>query len=272
MSLVSLALRTVTTRALRGATYAVNRVYDSMVDPETLIRDEVTPAIVVAVDGSDTQVTGRDILGANAQVQLTIDLVVATKVAVPRGQGEDGEPVEMLAIAHTDAGMETTLDFMVRQIHRALLAHQSPWSTLWSKIVTSISKIQVDRGASAEDGARFATRQIILTLNTLAEPSFGPAVGVWREIIDAMTADPQLAAIAKLLEGEIETPDLNRWQRAVADLGLRDGYSVGGEALLEAPEQELTGVTIEFPGGSLDVNEQSIEDALGPDPNETEAP
>lgn len=265
MSLVSILLRVSTVRSLRGATFAGDRVHDSMIDPASLLDQEAEPFIVVAVDSSDMQPTGRDLLGASGQTQLTLDMAVASRVRVPREKGgEDDEP-DHIAIPHTDAGMEITLDLMLRQIHRSLLADPGPWPALWRTLVTNVEKLSVDRGASSKDGVRFATRQVIFTLGTIAEPSFGPMTTAWADAIRLMRDDPALGGIAELMEREIEIPSLDGWARAVADLGLRDRYSLGGEALLEAPPEPVREIIAEGDGRVMGVDEQTIEDALGPD-------
>lgn len=269
MSLVSLVLRIATVHALRGATFADDRVRDSMINPAELIGKEAEPFIIVAVDSAQASVTGRDLLGANGQTQLTLDFAVAARVKVEKAA--EGEEPEEVVIPHTDAGMEITLDLMVRQLHRVILASQSPWAALWRALVTSIEKITIDRGAAADQGIRYATRQIILTLNTLAEPSFGPVVGVWENAIALLRTNPNLIDIAKLVESEIETPELHDWQRAMADLGLRSSYSLSGEALLEPPPQPITGANIITDQGVWGMDAEAIEDALGPE-TETEEP
>lgn len=271
MSLVPLILRIATVHALRGATFADGRVHDSMIDAADLVSKNAEPFIVVAVDSSEGAPTGRDLLGVNGSVQLTLDLAVATRVVVvkpkPPGEeeGEEDETEEHVVIPHTDAGMEITLDLMTRQMARVFVGSQDPWAALWRRIVTKIEKVQADRGASAEDGVRYASRQIILTLNTLAEPSFGPAEDFWRDALALMRTEPPLLPIADLMEAEIESAQILGWRRAMGDLGLGDSYSLGGEPLLEDPPEAVTGISIDdLPG----VDAQTIEDALGPDPEE----
>ena len=270
MSLVSLILRIATVQALRNATFAGGNVHDSKIDPETLVGGAAEPFIIVAIDSADSAPTGRDLLCASGTAQLTLDLAVASRVKVET-EGEGDEP-DLIVIPHADGGMEITLDLMVRQLHRVLCASQGPWPTLWRRIVTKIEKVQADRGASAEDGVRYATRQIILTLNTIAEPSFCAPVGVWADALGLMRDEPLLRDIAKLLEVEIETPELSGWERAVADLGLGGSYSLGGEALLETPPQTVTDIDVQFDSAVWGINEQAIEDALGPEPDQTEQP
>lgn len=267
MSLVSLALRVATVRVLRDATYAGSRVHDSTIDPVSFLETEPEPFIIVAVDSYEGQPTGRDLLGTPKSITLLLDMAVGSKMKVRReatGEDDDEPVVENIAIPHTDEGLEVTLDLMARQVHRALLTSASPWAHVWRTLAPKIEKVQSDRGAGNDNGVRFATRQVTLTVSVMHEPSFGKPEGIWTTILDLMNAEPELKLIAELLEAEIATPNLEGWQRAIADLGLRDGYSLGGEPLLEGPPQPVTGATVETNGGSWLINEQTIEEALGP--------
>lgn len=269
MSLVSLALRIATVRLLRGATFANARVHDSMIDPASLLDEDAEPFIVVAVDSDEKEPTGRDLLGASRTTLLVLDMAVASKVTVP--QPTEGEPEHVIGIPHTDAGMEVVLDFMMRQVERALLTSANPWSKVWRTLAPKITKVQSDRGAATDKGVRFAARQVVLTLETMAEPSFAAPEGVWGQILSLMREDEKLADLADLLEQEISTPDLEGWARGMADLGLLTDFSLGGDPdpLLPPPPQPVTGATIQFDGGEWTEDADTIDDALGPNPDQT---
>ncbi|MBI1649872.1 hypothetical protein [Hyphomicrobium sulfonivorans] len=265
MNLVGFALRIATVELLRNATLAGDRVRDSMIDPANLLTQDAQPFIVVAIDQSEITPTGRDILGANRTISLTMDVALAGKVSIPAG--DDG-PQDDVVIPHTDAGMELVLDLIGRQIDRALLAN-GPWAKIWRRFAPAIKKVQVDRGASAENGIRYATRQIIFTLQAIAEPSFGEPEGVWTEFLALMRADAKLARIADLIETEIGSPTLDGWAKAQADLGLNSQFSFGNGTvpLTDAPAPPVTSVDVQFPGGGWSADAESIDDALGPEPS-----
>lgn len=218
MSLVTLALRIATVKALRGATYAGERVYDSAMDPidVTVEQAQALPVVVVYTDDDEPDIHGKDLMGAPRNISLVIETVVASKVEASDGQ-------DTVVIPHTDAGLEATLAFMGRQVSRALLAQDSDWSRLWRDLVTDIPKCTIRRGAGSEKGARFAARQIVYTVDTLAEPYFGQELeddDYWSRFLTAMEADTDLAPMAGIMRAEIEDPALNPAQQAAASLGI----------------------------------------------------
>lgn len=267
MSLVSFALRIATARVLRNATYAGPRVYDSMISPADLLHKEADAFIVVAVDSAERIPEGRDLLGAACSLELTLDAAVASRVTVKTKDGEEDEQ-EFVSIPHTDGGMEVTLDLMMRQTMRALLTSTSPWAVLWRTLVTKISKVQIDRGASAEKGVRFAARQTVMTLDVIAEPSFGEPEGVWADLLALMRDDAEFADLADILELEIASPALDEWARGMADLGLNSPYSLGGGPLVDPPPQPISGITVRSDGPPMQIDEQTATDALGPAPSD----
>jgi hypothetical protein len=250
MSLVALALRLATVRALRGATLAADRVYDSKIDPiDHDAVNEANPIIIVATDDDDREVEGRDLLGARRKLDLVIELAVAAKTEVQTGEATQRSVV----VLDADAGFEIVLNLMGRQVDRALLAGASPWSDLWRSVTAKVVKYESRRGAGVvKEGQRFAAHQLILQVDTIAEPSFGPVApgSVWDRILTAMRTDASLMQIADLLQMEITTPTLADWRKAAADLGLRDvgAMSIGlGPAIenppLTEPSEPLVEVT-----------------------------
>lgn len=228
MSLVAFALRLITVKALRGATYAGARVYDSAMDPiDVAITEDRSPVVIVYTDEDEHHIDGKDIMGATRRLELVIETAVASRVEI------DGEPA--VVIPHTDAGMEAVLGFMGRQVMRALLAGPAPWSELWRQAVTKIERMTVRRGASAEKGIRFAARQMVVTCDTLAEPYFGAHVeagGFWARLLAAMEADTEMQELARVLRSEIEAPNLTAQVAAAAALGITldvaGGLGLGG--------------------------------------------
>jgi len=268
MSLVATAIRFATVRALRDATLAEDRVWDSAIDPiDQTIQAEARPIITVSTDDSEGEIEGRDLLGANPMLALTIEMAVAQKVTIDVG---DGEPATEIVVPHTDAGLELTINLMARQVTRALLVGNE-WSDLWRLFIGGIDKMTTRRGASAEKGVRFAARQIVLHVVPLAEPSFGPIEpgGPWGKLLALMRADSELAHLADLIQTEIETPYLPSWRRAAVDLGLRDlgSLSIGigpavGQPAADEPTPPLSAASVTFPGGEWVGSEERINDAL----------
>lgn len=246
MSLVRLALRLCAVKALAGRTYAEDRVLDSsIVGLDSAIRGNPRPVIVVYTDSDDLSITGLDLWapasGARAMVFL---LAVASSLATAEGDVEFFYPP-------TDAATEFQLDMMERAVAMALLDPRTsaPWADLWRRFAVTARRWRSDRGASTEAGVRFAARQIVVDLDTLAEPIPGQAGmtgagAVWTDFLAAVEADPDpafaamAAPIARLVAGD----DLTERERDQMSLGLTYagryalGHPVPGEGLDPADE------------------------------------
>lgn len=217
MSLARLAMRIAAARALRGATLAEGRVYDSAILPiDETIAEERQPILIVTTDDHELEVTGRDLFHGNVSCDLVIEAAIAARVEVV---GEES----MITIPHTDEGMELALDLMEHQVMAALTRERNPWSRVWMKLVPRISRRLSRRGASVEKGVRFAARQIVLTCDLIEAPTDGAAVGegtTWADFLSVMAADTDLAPIAQMLRSEIEGTPLADWRRAANMLGI----------------------------------------------------
>ncbi len=276
MSLVALAARIATVRALSGATLAGSRVYDSAIDPiDQTITEDRAPVLVIITEDDEATPEGRDILNASRQMELVIEVAVASRVAVPNPEAEEDE-IQVIEIPHTDAGLEITINLICRQVMRTLLSDQGPWATLWRRIVLAPSKIQSRRGAGSEKGVRFAARQLTITTETLSEPPTGAvATGFWADFLAALEGDAQVSGLAPVIRAEIEGPPLPDWRRFLADLGANPvtaramGFGPGGiipEGVETAPAIDT--MTIASDGfAPLPMDAESIEAGLEPDPN-----
>lgn len=221
MSLARLAMRIAAARALRGATLAENRVFDSAVDPiDQTVAETRAPMLVVYTDDHDAEITGRDLFHANISCSLVIEAAIASRVVVAQGDGDDEVSI---AIPHTDEGMELVLDMMEHQIVAALTRERTDWSRVWMRLVPKITRRLSRRGASAENGVRFAARQIILTCDLIEAPTDGAPVlpgSAWADFLAVMEADEALSPIADLLRTTIEGQPLADWRRAANMLGI----------------------------------------------------
>jgi hypothetical protein len=220
MSLARLAMRIAAARCLRGATLAEARVYDSAIAPiDQTVAEERQPILIVTTDDHEMEVTGRDLFHGNVSCDLVIEAAIAARVEFQAG--EDGET--MIAIPHTDEGMELALDMMEHQVMEALTRERCDWSRVWMKLVPRISRRLSRRGASVEKGVRFAARQIVLTCDLIEPPTNGAAIGdgtAWADLLSAMEEDTDLAPIAQMLRAEIEGAPLADWRRAANMLGI----------------------------------------------------
>jgi hypothetical protein len=238
MSISRLALRIVTARALAGVTLAGSRVYDSAVEPIDLkVREQRAPFIVVLTDDHDRQVSGRDLRMGTDSVELVLEVAVATTVRAQSGADEE------VIVPHTDEGMEVILDLLGHQITETLMQGQGPWAKLWRDFVMRTPRIMSRRGASVENGLRFAARQMIVTCDTLADPIRGGEMsGPWLRLLYAMEQDEATAGIAALVryavEGDVPlTPEA----LAAATFGLAPETVA---AIGEAPVRDAQGALV----------------------------
>jgi hypothetical protein len=86
MSLVALALRIATVKALAGRTFAEGRVFDSAIAPlDVTVSEERAPLIVVYTDEESAEVSGHDLLVPDRALSLVIHCAVASKVTAAAG-------------------------------------------------------------------------------------------------------------------------------------------------------------------------------------------
>ena len=244
-------MRIAAARALRCATLAEARVYDSAIAPiDETIAEERQPILIVTTDGHEMQVTGRDLFHGTIACDLVIEAAIAARVEV---HGE-GEAESVITIPHTDEGMELALDLMEHQVMAALIRERSPWSRVWMKLVPRISRRLSRRGASVEKGVRFAARQIVLTCDLIEAPADGAAVvegTAWADLLGVMEGDPDLVPVARMLRSEIEGTPLADWRRAANMLGvhLETADAIGLGPVLDFSDDPTIFEEAEITGG-----------------------
>ncbi len=216
MSLSRLAMRIAAARAVKNATLAGARVFDSAIDPIDLtIAENRQPILVVMTDEHEGIPTGRDLFHTDASCDLIIEAAIAARVEI---EGED-----TITIPHTDEGMELVLDMIEHQVIAALTRERTAWSRVWMKLVPRVKRRLSRRGASAENGVRFAARQIVLTCDLIEAPTDGAPVAAgtaWHDVLAVMAADPALSPIADLLRTTIEGEPVADWKRAANILAV----------------------------------------------------
>jgi hypothetical protein len=105
------------------------------------------------------------------------------------------------------------------------------------------------RGASSENGVRFAARQLVLTCDLIDAPAPDaalPATGAWSKVLTLMEADAAMAGIASLIRAEVEGTLVPEWRRAAHALGVplevSDSLGLGaGDAPLVDPVEFIMG-------------------------------
>ncbi|MCA1776048.1 MAG: hypothetical protein LC676_10695 [Loktanella sp.] len=225
MSLSRLGMRIAAARAIRDETMADGRVFDSRIDPLSLTHEDGgQPAIIVTTDDHVSDPHGRDMLGGEHTCDLIVEIVIASQVTVP---GMDGETLVSIDIPHTDEGLEMILDLIEAQTIRALTAERDEWGAIWMLFVPRITQRVSRRGASVENGARFAARQLVLSCDLLSDPvpAAAPANdSAWGRLLAALEADGALAGVAKILRAQIED-DRADWRVAADALGIHEATS-----------------------------------------------
>jgi hypothetical protein len=219
VSIARLILRATTRKALMGRTWAEGRVFDSAItEIDQTVMETRRPLIVVTTDDEEGQVDGRDILGAMRSLDLVIEVAVATFVRT-----EDGGVT--ITLPDTDEGLEVTVDLMCRQVIRALQSATGEWPALWRRLVPAVRTVSQRRGADAKNGIRFAARQIVLTVTSLADPLTLPGEPVDGDVFAAFLAlaetDDEIAPLAQVIRAAL-TDDVPDWRLAQALLGLSD--------------------------------------------------
>ena len=220
-------MRLCTVAALRDRTWAENRIYDSENAPlHQSIKREPTPYIVVYTDDDDREeMEGFDYNGANRALAVIIEFGLACAL-----EPTDGGPT--IRIPATDGAFELALDMIERQIVHALLHDPfSLWGELWRRLASRlVEKTASKRGGSAEGGARWAARQLVLRVDTVADP---PAGVVLRDdhpikaFISEARASNDMRGAADLLDASLATTATSSWRQAQAWLGLTEAAARG---------------------------------------------
>lgn len=230
MSLAVAALRLCAVKALDSVTSAGARVFDSVVDPRSLLGEEAAPTIVVYTDTGRRRPRGRDILAADGHVELAIELFVAKATSVAAA---DDLVVEY---PPTDAGYENRLRRLAYEIDSIFSGGAGPWPELWRRVAVTFAEAdsEWDRGADASLGTRFNFLRLIYRIVPIADPVRGetlPVGGFWDDFLTAAAADAELHALALDWRALIETANLPAWRARAAALGLTraelDGIGLG---------------------------------------------
>jgi hypothetical protein len=180
-------------------------------------------------------------LGGVRSQQVVIEIVVADQQIV-------GDQLAV-TIPETDEGLEFTINLIERQIVRCLIASAAPWSELWRQLVLKVEKIEGQRGAGQKEGTRFAARQLVFTVQPIAEPGFGgEPSSVWAKFLELVAETPAIAALEPVVAAAIKGEDLPDWRQAQALLGLTlDGIrGIGIAPVVEAGPLEAAAVLQEI--------------------------
>jgi hypothetical protein len=224
MSVIRMLTRLCAVAALRGRTWADDRVFDSDNTPlsEALtLNSAAKPYIVVYTDADNRiEVDGTDLYGVKRELSLVLEIGVASKV-----EGATGEA--MLKTPLTDEGMEIALDMVEDQAVIALFGNpQSAWSELLKEMVISVERMSGQRGASAERDRRWAARQLAFVCDVVSDIPLGvpvPPGHPIRTFTDVAKAHPEanMDHVGEICEALVSQTSTPKWEQVQASLGLR---------------------------------------------------
>jgi hypothetical protein len=253
MSLVAFAIRLSMTRALRGKTWAGDRVLNAPYEPIQNILDDGAPSkplIAIYTGGIRHNPTGKEIVSDPARIELTWQIYVADTVNLDA----DGATVPIIK-GH--AGAAAAIDFVYRQAVRVLMLDDGPWAKLFRRFVAHVEDIRSQPILmEVEPSLRIGVREFVWNVQAVGDPPLGqPAAYDWNDLLVLMEQTDELEELAPLVRSLIEEPaGLPDWRLAMAALGLSDEAARSGTGL---PPQDDTET-----GDAAELGEVSIDGSL----------
>lgn len=252
MSLARTALRIAACRALRGATIAENRVFDSRIgEIDFTEATERLPLVIVTTDDEEiTQIEGLDIIGAPSVLDLVFDMSIATTITLENGDND-------VAVGQTDATLELALDILARQVIRTLQTSTTPWADLFRRLCLKVETLTARRGADAREGVRFAARQIVMQAMPLSDPLYTPVAGTpIADFLVLCDQTPDLAPVAAAFRSQLSaSPGSPQADRAMlglsADTADRIGLDIPGPQPPPSPTLWIDGQAAAGGGAAL---------------------
>jgi hypothetical protein len=224
MSVIRMLSRLCAVAALRGRTWADERVFDSDNTPLSqalMLNEAAKPYIVVYTDADNRlDIGGTDLYSVRREMSLVLELGVASKVEGATGGVQLKTPL-------TDEGMEIALDMVEEQSISALFGDpMSDWAELLKLIVIKVDRVSGQRGASAERDKRWAARQLTFVCDTLADLPPGVPVPYGHPIQQFTEVSKNNPEAGMDHASEICTALINRtaapeWRQMQAMLGIR---------------------------------------------------
>lgn len=224
MSIIRMLTRLTAIAALRGQTWADDRVFDSDNTPlsEKLVQnEEAKPYIVVFTDADNRlEISGTELYGARREMSLVLEIGVASKIIGKEGKAE-------LSTPPTDEGMEIALDMMEDQAVAALFGDpRNDWAELLKDFVLGVERISGQRGASADRARRWAARQVTFVCDTLSDLAPGVPVPKYHPIqsfikVAKDNPDASMDHAAEICAALVTREGRPEWEQIQAILGLR---------------------------------------------------
>lgn len=229
---------------LETITLAQDRVYDSTNKPllDVLKLDAKSVPFISVYTDNDNLVRGtieHGIYSATHETQIVLEMGMASAVLA---QGK----YKTIRVPHTDDAMEMTLDFLQAQALAAIVGDpRSEWAEIIRTSISGVTGLLSSRSGRSDQGAQWAARRVILTVDTIAEPRPGGelSASIQRFIALAKERAPEgTLAGALLLETYLSMYPFGdqqaSWERAQSALGLtrRGLRGIGIAPLTETPE------------------------------------
>jgi|SRR6188768_1092589 len=224
MSITRMLTRMAAVAALRGSTWADDRVFDSDNTPlsQALTLNAAAKPYIVVYTDSDSRMdqNGTDLYGMTRELNLVLEIGVASKI-----EGKTGE--ETIKTPLTDEGMELALDMVEDQALAALFGDaQSGWAELLKGLIMRVQRVSGQRGASADRDRRWAARQVSIVCDVVSDlppgvpvPHDHPIQLFVRTSDDYPDAQMQpVADICKAIMGAAAAP---KWEQVQATFGVR---------------------------------------------------
>jgi hypothetical protein len=224
MSVIRMLSRLCAVAALRGRTWADERVFDSDNTPLSqalMLNEAAKPYIVVYTDADNrVDIGGTDLYCVKREMNLVLELGVASKVEGATGGVQLKTPL-------TDEGMEIALDMVEEQAISALFGDPiNDWTELLKSLVIRVDRVSGQRGASAERDRRWAARQLTFVCDTLAD--LPPGVPVPYEhpiqqfiIVAKNNPEAGMDPASEICAALINRTAAPNWQQVQAMLGVR---------------------------------------------------
>jgi len=238
MSITRMLTRMAAVAALRGSTWADDRVFDSDNTPlsQALTLNAAAKPYIVVYTDSDSRMdqNGTDLYGMTRELNLVLEIGVASKV-----EGTTGE--ETIKTPLTDEGMEIALDMVEDQALAALFGDaQSGWAELLKSLVLRVQRVSGQRGASADRDRRWAARQLSIVCDVVSDLPPGVAVPHDHPIqLFVRTSndypDAGMQPISDICNAIIGAKPSPKWEQMQAMFGVRRiGLRAAGLAPLSA--------------------------------------
>jgi hypothetical protein len=217
-------------RALRGKTWAANRVFEQPVNPLQFVLSgdpqEGRPAIAVYVEHATGQPRQKELQFGLQSLCSKIVLYAPPKM----GFVEQGE-----AIAFNNDSAGLVLNLLQRQVLSHLQLGSGGWTQLFQKLTAKCTERKSRYLLiEFEDGVRLPSAEISLDWECAPEPHIGaPITGLWQALDQLLRAEGE-GALADLMKASIESNEnLPDWALLQAQLGMSDAaYLASGLAPL----------------------------------------